>query len=95
MNTSCLRGIKGCFLCGQGYRANENHKREELSAEIERLKKKHASAFLTVADLDAVYEMGDVSHHELEDHEYQTECAEEDTDDDEFIEEMVYVTKQC
>lgn len=29
LNTSWLRGVKGCFICGRDHRENEEHKPEE------------------------------------------------------------------
>lgn len=59
-------------MCGRDHRAKEKHKREEVSAVIKRLKDKHATGLLTVADLDAVFEMGgEEGDNEEEAHEAQ------------------------
>lgn len=52
-----MRVVKRCFVCAKDRRANEKHKREEVSAANEHLNEKHSAALLTVADLDAIYQM--------------------------------------
>lgn len=58
MRTSCLRGVKCCFVSGKDHTADEKHKRGEISEAVIRLKEKQSTALRTVADLEEVYEMG-------------------------------------
>lgn len=52
-----MRGVKGCFVCGENHRANTRHPPHEVTAAIEKLKSKHPQALITVEDLAAVVEM--------------------------------------
>ena len=52
-----MKGVKGCFVCGQDHRANTRHSREEVSESIEKLKAKHPQALLTVEDLAYIVDL--------------------------------------
>lgn len=50
-----IRGVKVCFVCKTDHRANEHHSREEFTAEINKLKSKLPTAFLTELDEEYIY----------------------------------------
>ena len=57
LSSEWMRGVKGCFVCGQDHMANNRHSREEVTAAINRLKSRHPSALLTIEDLSSVVNM--------------------------------------
>lgn len=50
-SSSLLKGIKGCYVCGRDHNARSRHTQEEVKAAVEKLKKKHPTAMLSVEDL--------------------------------------------
>ena len=52
-----MKGVKGCFVCGQDHRANTRHSNEEVKKAIDRLKAAHPKALLTIEDLSSVVNM--------------------------------------
>lgn len=49
-----MRGVKGCFVCGEQDRSRERHTREQVDDEIRILKDKSTRELITVEDLDAI-----------------------------------------
>lgn len=54
LSPSWMRGVKGCFVCGQDHRTNTKHPRGEVIASINRLRRQHPTSLLSVADMEAV-----------------------------------------
>lgn len=54
---SLMREMKGCFVCGEDHLACEEHSREKISIEIERLKAKYPTALISIEDLASIYQM--------------------------------------
>ena len=52
-----MKGEKGCFVCGQGHRANTRHTNEEVKRAIDKLKAAHPKALLTIEDLSSIVNM--------------------------------------
>lgn len=73
-----MRGVKGCFVCGRDHRAKTRHPREEVTAAINRLKSKHPTAWLTVDDLAAVFDMAMVDDESNPNKEPDAQWAEDD-----------------
>lgn len=73
LNSAWMRGVKGCFVCGQNHRANTRHSLEEVTKAINKLKERHPMAFLTVENLQSVFGMAtgpnEDDHDEEEDDE--------------------------
>lgn len=55
-----MRGVKGCFVCGEYYRSNAHHCREKVTKEIGNLKQRHLKFFLSVEDLAVVVHMANL-----------------------------------
>lgn len=58
-----LRGVKS-FQCGEPHMANQRHPHHEVSAAVKRLKQKHHTALLTVANLECIQAMQDPNYEE-------------------------------
>lgn len=57
LNSNWMRGVRGCFVCGQDHRANTRYSRDEVTAAINKLKAKHPAALLTVEDFSSIINM--------------------------------------
>lgn len=57
LNSSWMRGVKGCFVYGADHMARTNHSREEVKTAINKLKAKYPQTLLTIEDLSAVVNM--------------------------------------
>lgn len=82
-----IRGVKGCFVCGQDHRASTRHSREEVTSAINKLKSRHPQALLTVEDMAAVVELANDPHTESTSEEEVRWAV--DTDDDETAEVLL------
>lgn len=51
-----IKGVKGCYVCGQDHKAHTRHSPEEVRAAIKRLKSSHLSAMLIVEDVAYISE---------------------------------------
>lgn len=49
-----MKGVNGCFVCGQDHRANKIHTKEEVNEAVKKLKEKHPQELLTVENLAIV-----------------------------------------
>lgn len=86
---SWMRDVNGCFVFGSEHTANDKHKRDEVTAEIRKLKDKHRSALITIEDLWAVQELCD-EYDEPEDGDNdQVEWAE--PEDEEETTDIAYI----
>lgn len=47
-----MRGVKGCFVCGQLHRENDKPPRDEVTVAINKLKDRLPTVLLTVSDMD-------------------------------------------
>ncbi len=66
LSTRWLRGIKGCYVCRKDHLAHTRHSPEEVRRAIERLKKEHPKALISVEDLSFI---ADDLHDDTEDNE--------------------------
>lgn len=46
-----MRGVRGCFVCGQDHRANDRHSSEEVNMAVKKLKAKTRKALISIEDL--------------------------------------------
>jgi len=51
-----LAGAKGCYVCGQNHSARTRHSQEEVRAALEKLRRNHSSAMVSVEDLALIVE---------------------------------------
>ena len=89
INSDWIKGVKGCFVCGQDHRANTRHSREEVTEAVNKLKARHPTALLTIEDLSSVVNMVNVD----EEGESQGEDVmwhEEDDDSEET--DIIYMS---
>lgn len=49
-----MRGVKGCFGCGEDHRDNTRHSLEAVTAAVEMMKLKHPKALLTIEYLVSI-----------------------------------------
>lgn len=57
LNCQWMRGVKGCFVYGKNHRKNSRHSRKEVTEAVNRLKRRHLQATLSVEDLADVLDM--------------------------------------
>lgn len=83
-----MKGVKGCFICGQDHMEDEKHITEDLKAAINKMKPNYQRALLSIDKMAAVVE--------------RTMCDEEveDEDNDRWLqyeedgEEIAMITKE-
>lgn len=49
-----MGGVRGCFVCGQDYRAADMNPPKDVAEDVKELKERAPNAYLTVEDLDAL-----------------------------------------
>lgn len=75
-----MRGVKGCFVCGENHRANNRLKRQEVSEVIENLKVRNPKAFLTVEDISFVLNMLDPGDEDDRKQAHDVQWVEDEDD---------------
>ncbi len=56
VSSNWIRGVKGCFVCGQNHKARSRHPAHEVRAAIEKLKQNNPTALISVEDLAFISE---------------------------------------
>lgn len=87
-----MEGLKGCFVCGENHREHNRNSRDEVTTEIEKLKKCHPKTLLILEDLYSVIRMVSVDEgaHEKDDDEEDdmVKWIDEDKEDDSDVQLM-------
>ena len=76
-----MRGVKGCFVCGEDHNANTRHSKDEVTKAVNKLKAEHPKALLTIEDLAAVMLM--TTENDDDDDESGVRWANDDNSDEE------------
>lgn len=77
-----MEGVKGGFVCGEDHRESSRHKKEEVTAAINKLKSNYPTAWLTIDDLSNFMDMvTDDREDEKEPKEEEVRWVEDDYDD--------------
>lgn len=92
LNSRWMRGITGSLVCGKSDRANYRHPRTDVTADINRLKKRHPTALLSVTDLDTITEAALETQKDKKDRTAEDALVER-ADEEEEEQELTYVVK--